>query len=200
MTDPGMLISRIKHILIHPATTWEHLNKESRSVKTVNRSFLVPVLILVSLSAFTGSLIYNPGGLSVLYPLTRAVKHFACFYLTIIVSSWILNEISAVLIKTRDYPFNFRLVTYSMSPLFTTVFITRLIPELALINILGLYGAYILYCGLNTIENIKKKDLIRFFIVALFIILVLYFSISWISRTLLESVYFAFANNILNGQ
>jgi len=196
MTDPGMLISSLKHILIHPATAWENINKENHSVKTVNRSFLVPVLILVSLSAFTGSLIYNPSGLSVLYPLTRAVKHFACFYLTILLSSWLLNEISAALIKTRDYPFNFRLVTYSLSPLLTTVFITRLIPDLALINILGLYGAYILYCGLNTIENIKKRDLIRYFIVALPLILVIYFFISWISRTLLESVYFAFAGNI----
>ncbi|MDZ7739571.1 MAG: Yip1 family protein [Bacteroidales bacterium] len=196
MTDTGKLISRTKNILFKPAATWEEIIKEDKSVRAVSRSFLIPLLVLVSLSAFAGTLIYTSSKLSILYPVIRSLKHFTCFYITILLSALVLNELSLACIKTRNYAFNFRLVTYSLTPLFTTVFITRLLPDLALINLLGFYGIYILYRGIHTIENTEKQKLLNYFIVALLTVTTLYFSISWISRSLFEGLYFAFAGSI----
>lgn len=196
MTDTGKLISRTKNILFKPASTWEEIIKEDMSVREVSRSFLLPLLVLISVSAFAGTLIYTSGKLSILYPLIRALKHFTCFYITILLSALVFNELSLAYVKTRNYAFNFRLVTYSLTPLFTTVFITRLLPDLALINLLGFYGVYILYRGIHTIENTEKQNLLNYFIVALLTVITLYFSISWISRSLFEGLYFAFAGSI----
>ncbi|MFO7755715.1 MAG: Yip1 family protein [Bacteroidales bacterium] len=196
MTDIGKLPGRIKNILFKPGATWKEIRKEDMSVRTVSRSFLIPLLIIVSLSAFTGMLIYTSSKLSILYPVIRALKHFTCFYITILLSALILNELSSAYMNTRNYAFNFRLVTYSLTPLFTTVFITRLLPDLALINLLGFYGAYIMYRGMQTIENKEKQNLLNYFIVALLTVITLYFSISWISRSLFEGLYFAFAGSI----
>ncbi len=193
MIDFRMLRDRVKYIVIHPVRAWEAITKENRSIRTVQSSFLVPILVLIALSAFAGSLIYNPAGLSILFPVLRALKQFICFYLTVLLSSWVINELSLAFIKNKNYSFNFKLVTYSLTPLYITVLITRFLPDLALINILSLYGAYILYTGLKTIENTTRKSLLRFFIVALLTIIISYLAISWISRSLLEGIYFAFA-------
>ncbi len=196
MFDIRMLRDRARYIILHPVRAWETIRKENRSVRTVQGSFLIPVLILISLSAFFGSLIYNPSGLSILFPVIRAFKQFICFYLTVLLSSWAVNEISLAFVHNKDYSFNFKLVTYSFTPLFITVIITRFLPELALINLLGLYGAYIIYTGLNTIENISRRALLRYFIVALLIVIVFYLALSWLIRSLLEGMYFAFAGSV----
>lgn len=196
MTDIVSLPGRIKNILFKPAATWEEIGKEDMSVRAVNRSFLIPLLIIISLSAFAGTLIYTSSKLSILYPVIRALKHFTCFYITILLSALILNELSPAYVRTRNYSFNFRLIAYSLTPLFTTVFITRLLPDLALINLLGFYGAYILYRGIHSVENTEKQNLLNYFIVALLTVITVYFSISWISRSLFEGIYFAFAGGI----
>ena len=196
MVDLRMLRERARYIILHPVRAWETINSEKRTVRTVQGSFLVPVLILVSLSAFLGSLIYNPSGLSILFPLIRALKQFICFYFTVLLSAWVLNEISLAFVQEKNYSFNFKLVTYSFTPLYLTVIITRFLPDLALINFLGLYGAYIMYTGISKIENISSKGILRYFIVALLTVIILYLAISWISRSVLEGMYFAFAGSI----
>lgn len=191
-----MLRDRARYIIIHPVKAWETIRKENRSVRKVQSSFLIPVLVVISLSAFAGSLIYNPTGLSILFPVIRALKQFICFYLTVLLASWVLNELSVAFRTNKDYSLNFKLVTYSLTPLFITVLITRFLPDLALINILSLYGAYILYTGLKTIENITGQSLLRYFIVALLTIIIFYLTISWMSRSLLEGMYFALAGSV----
>lgn len=193
MIDFQMLWDRARYIVIQPVKAWEAISKENRSVRTVHSSFLIPILVLISLSAFAGSLIYNPAGLSILFPVLRALKQLICFYLTVLLSAWVINELSIALIKNKNYSFNFKLVTYSLTPLYITVLITRFLPDLAVINILSLYGAYILYTGLKTVENTTGQSLLRYFIVALLTIIIFYLAISWISRSLLEGIYFAFA-------
>ncbi len=196
MIDLRMLRDRARYIIIHPVKAWETIRKENRSVRKVQSSFLIPVLVVISLSAFAGSLIYNPTGLSILFPVIRALKQFICFYLTVLLASWVLNELSVAFRTNKDYSLNFKLVTYSLTPLFITVLITRFLPDLTLINILSLYGAYILYTGLKTIENITGQSLLRYFIVALLTIIIFYLTISWMSRSLLEGMYFALAGSI----
>ncbi|MBS0010564.1 MAG: YIP1 family protein [Bacteroidales bacterium] len=195
MIDLRMLRNRVRYIIVHPDKAWKTIKKEDRSVKTVQSSFLIPVLTLISLSAFAGSLIYNPLGLSVLFPVIKALKQFICFYLTILLSSWVLNEVSIAFMQKKSYSFNFKLVTYSLSPLYVTVLVTRFLPDLGLINILALYGAYIMFTGLGTLENISSRSLIRYFIVALLSVVTFYLTISWISSSVLEGVYFAIAGN-----
>jgi len=196
MIDLRMLRDRARYIIIHPVKAWETIRKENRSVRKVQSSFLTPILVVISLSAFAGSLIYNPTGLSILFPVIRALKQFICFYLTVFLASWVLNELSVAFRTNKDYTLNFKLVTYSLTPLFITVLITRFLPDLALINILSLYGAYILYTGLKTIENITGQSLLRYFIVALLTIIIFYLTISWMSRSLLEGMYFALAGSV----
>lgn len=196
MVDLGMLRDRARYIIIHPVKAWETINNENRSVRTVQGSFLLPVLILVTLSAFLGALIYNPSGLSVLFPIIRALKHFICFYLTVLLSSWVLNEISQAFVREKNYSFNFKLVSYSLTPLYITVIISRFLPDLAMINLLAFYGAYIMYEGISSIEKISREGIIRYFIVALLTVMVFYIAISWISRSVLEGIYFAVAGNI----
>jgi hypothetical protein len=53
-----------------------------------------------------------------------------------------------------------------------------------------------MYAGISSIENISSKSILRYFIVALLIVIIFYLSISWISRSVLEGMYFAFAGSI----
>jgi len=196
MFDLKLLWDRARYILVQPVKAWERIRSENRSLKDVHKSFLVPVLVLLSVSAFAGTLIYSPAGLSIIFPFIKGIKQFVCFYATVLFTAWVINELSLAFVQKKDYNLNFKLVAYSLTPLYLTVFITRFLPDLGILNILALYGSYILFTGLKTIENISRQGIIRYFIVALLTIVVFYLSISWITRSLLEGVYFAVAGSV----
>lgn len=196
MFYPGLLWHRARYILLQPNRAWVTIRSEKRILKYVHSSFLLPVLTLISLSAFAGTLIYSPPGLSIVFPVIQGLKQFIRFYLTILLSSWVINELSVAFVQRKDYNFNFKLVTYALTPLYITVLLTRFLPDLGILNVLAFYGAYITYAGLAGIENVSRQMIIRYFIVALFSITVFYLSISWITSSVLEGIYFAIAGSV----
>ena len=190
MIDTKFMYRRIRYVITNPARAWKHIRDENRTVKTVILSYLLPLISVVSLAAFAGTLIYTHSRLSILFPIIISVKLFLSLYLTILLSAWVINEISVAYRQNKNYEFSFKLVSYAITPLIVIMVITRLFPLLMFLNILGFYGAFILWVGINTMEDITSNGAIRFFILALTSIIIFYLSISWILGSVLEGLYF----------
>lgn len=192
MIDLKFLYDRIRYFLFQPKRAWELVLEEDRPVSNVSNSFLIPLAVLLALAAFAGSMIYDYSGLSVLYPILTGLRFFLSFYLTVRLSAWVITEISVAFVTEKNYSFNYKLISFSLSPLIITLAITRFFPLLVIINILGLYGVFIMWLGLDTITNYRNKGQVNYFIMAFSSVLVFYFSLSWICGSVLEGLYFAF--------
>jgi hypothetical protein len=153
----------VKDIIINPAKTWETIDIENKSVSVIRNSFLFPVVLLISVSATTGSLIYTNAELSPVYSVFVGIKCFLLFYITVYSSAFILREVTYPLDLGRDFAISFRLIVYSIVPFLLCQILSRLFESLLFVNILSLYSLYIFFTGsekLLTPPGYKKMPLL----------------------------------------
>jgi hypothetical protein len=161
--DYKFLLTSLKNILLDPSKTWETIDTENRPVKVIRDSYLFPLLILVSLSAVAGSLIFMNTELSPAFSILTGLKTFLTLFITIYLSALILKEITYPLDLGRDFTVSFRIITFSFTPLLLTMFISNFFESLLFVNILGLYGLYIFWTGAEKLlapPQYKKMPLI----------------------------------------
>jgi hypothetical protein len=190
--DYKFLLISLKNILLDPSNTWETIDTENRPVKVIRNSYLFPLLILVTLSSIAGSLLFMNTELSPVYSILEGLKTFLSLLITIYLSALIFKEITYPLDLGRDFTVSFRIITFSMTPLFLTMFLSTLFESLLFVNILGLYGLYILWTGSEKLlspPQHKKMPLV----IASFITIAGIYSVTVIILNMLfERVFYAF--------
>jgi hypothetical protein len=137
----------VKDIIINPIKAWEIIDSENKSVSVIRNSFLFPIILLVSVSAAAGSLIYTNAELSPVYSVFVGIKCFLLYYITVYASAFILREITYPLDLGRDFAISFRLIVYSIVPFLLCQILSRLFESLLFVNILALYGLFIFFAG-----------------------------------------------------
>ena len=137
----------VKDIIINPIKAWEIIDSKNKSVSVIRNSFLFPIILLVSVSAAAGSLIYTNAELSPVYSVFVGIKCFLLYYITVYASAFILREITYPLDLGRDFAISFRLIVYSIVPFLLCQVLSRLFESLLFVNILALYGLFIFFAG-----------------------------------------------------
>lgn len=188
--DFRFLYHRTKYFIINPGKAWEVVHREERPMKFVRGSFFMPLIILVSVSAFLGSMFFINTTLKPMYSVLAAITTFLFLYLGVYASAFIVREIMRALDLGHDFLVAFKLVAYSMAPIFLSLTVSRLFESLLFINVLGLYGLYIFWIGMETMINPpdhKKLPMIIATVVSMLIILLL---LQVILSKLTHAVYF----------
>ena len=139
----------VKDIIINPLKTWESIDSENRSVNVIRNLFLFPLILLVSVSAFAGSLIYTNSELSPVFSVFVGIKCFILFYITMYATSFILKEITYPLDLGRNFGISFRLISYSVVPLLLCQILSRFFESFLFVNVLALFGLYIFWTGIE---------------------------------------------------
>jgi len=187
-----LLLFGVKDIIINPVKAWETIDSENRSVNVIRNSFLFPLILIVSVSAIAGSLIYTNAELSPVYSVFVGIKCFLLFYITVYSTAFILKEITYPLDLGRDFAVSFRLVAYSIVPLLLCQLLSRLFESLLFVNVIALYGLYIFWTGfgkLLTPPVYKKTPLL---IAAMFTFAGIYITTNFLFTKLIDKIYFAF--------
>jgi hypothetical protein len=188
--DFRFLYHRTKYFIINPGKAWEVVHREERPMKFVRGSFFMPLIILVTVSAFLGSMFFINTTLKPMYSVLAAITTFLFLYLGVYASAFIVREIMRALDLGHDFLVAFKLVAYSMAPIFLSLTVSRLFESLLFINVLGLYGLYIFWIGMETMINPpdhKKLPMIIATVVSMLIILLL---LQVILSKLTHAVYF----------
>lgn len=192
--DFKLLYRRIVQLITRPVLFWSLVKDEQRSIRDVRRSVVFPVLFLIAIASFIGTYRYTYNTLSVVYPLLKAVEYFLIFFLTIELVSILLNEISGFMVRTRLNDLNYKLIVYSLLPFMLLMVMTKLFSSLLFFNLLGFYGMYLLWRGVDILIGGEYSFRVRFFILFSSCILVFYLGIRWIIIELTEGFYlFIFA-------
>jgi len=167
--DFRFLYNRIKYIIVNPPKAWMVIHDENRPIKDVRNSFFFPLVILVAISSFLGSLIFTNSTLSPMYSLLVALKFLILHLVVVFTSAVIFGEITKALDLGKNYTVSFKIIAYSVAPFLICQIISHLFESLIFVNILSLYGLYIFWIGteimLNPPEHKKTPMLVATFVV-----------------------------------
>jgi len=190
--DYKFFLKGLIRIILDPVKAWEAIDSENRPVKVVKNSFLFPVILLVSISAFAGSLLYINSQLSAVYSLFVAIKCFCLFYFTVYASAFILKEITYPLDLGRDFNISFRIVVYSVTPFLLCQVLSRFFESLIFVNLIGLYGLYIFWTGAEKLLNPPQYKKMPLLIAGTISLLVIFIASDFILTKLVDKIYYAF--------
>jgi len=188
--DLRFLYHRTKYFIINPGKAWEVVHREARPMKFVRGSFFMPLIILVSISAFLGSMFFINTTLKPMYSVLAAATTFLFLYLGVYASAFVVREITRALDLGHDFLTAFKLVAYPMAPIFLSLTISRLFESLLFINALGLYGLYILWIGMETMVNPPDHKKLPMMIAVVVSMLIVFLLLQVILSKLSEAVYF----------
>jgi len=186
------LLLGVIDIFINPVKAWETIDSENRTVNVIRNSFLFPFILLVSVSAVAGSLIYTNAELSPVYSVFVGIKCFLLFYVTVYVSAFILKEITYPLDLGKDFAISFRLIVYSIVPFLLCQILSRLFESLLFVNIIALYGLYIFWTGTERVLTPPGYKKIPMLIAATLTFVGIYIITNLLFTILIDKIYFAF--------
>ncbi len=189
--DFRFLYHRTKYFIINPGKAWDVVHRENRPMQFVRGSFFLPLIILVTISAFMGSMFFINTTLKPMYSVLAAVNTFLFLYLGVYASAFALREIMRAMDLGHDFLVAFKLVAYSMAPIFLSLTVSRLFESLLFINVLGLYGLYIFWIGMEVMVNPPDHKKLPMIIATVVSMLIIFFLLLAILSKLTEAVYFS---------
>jgi len=190
--DHKFFLNGIKNILQNPAKLWEPADSENITISHLRDSFLFPLIIFVSVSAFAGSLLFVNSELSVVYSIFTGIKCFGLMYLTIYGSAYIFSEITYPLDLGKNFLVSFRIIVFSVSPFLLCQIVSRLFESLLFVNIIGLYGLYIFWTGIEKMLNPPQYKKIPLLIATTVSLVGIYIITDLLLSMLTDRLYFAF--------
>jgi len=185
-------LSGLRNIIFSPVKAWETIDSENKSVKVIRNDFLFPLIILVTLSAIAGSLLFTNTELSPVYSILTGLKWFLVFFVTIYLTSFILGEITFPLDLGKDFSASFRLIAYSLAPFILCQVLSRLFESLLFVNIIGLYGLYIFWTGAEKLLNPPQYKKMPLLIATTITLGVIYVATSVLLNMLVDKIYYSF--------
>ena len=190
--DLKFFITGIKDILLDPIKAWETIDSENRSIKVLRDSYLFPLIILVSVSAFAGSLIFANTELSPVYSIFVGIKYFILTFFTIYATSFILGEITYPLDLGKDFSASFRIIAYSVTPFLLCQILSCIFESLLFVNVIGLYGLYIFWTGAEKLFNPPQYKKMPLLIVTMLALGGIYIATTVVLNKLIEKIFYAF--------
>jgi hypothetical protein len=162
--DYKFLLQKFIQFLFTPAKAWDSITSEKRPLRDTRNSFLIPLAALVAVSAMAGSYFLANKQLSFIYSLLEGLKYFILLLSVAYSSAVVLKEMTYALDLGRDFSVAFKLIVYSLTPLYICLVVSSLFESMIFVDILALYGLLIFWEGaikmLNPPEHKKMPLLI----------------------------------------
>lgn len=182
------IINRIKGIILTPATEWLAIGNEVPNTKRILTSYALPLIILSGLCAivgygligktvsfgFLGSITQKGWNLGLQAGLVTIISSIAGVY----ISALVINALAPSFKSQSNFGKSFQLVAYSFTPAWLGG-ITGIIPSVSWLgSLIGLYGLYIMYLGLEPLMKTPKENAVGYLVVSILVTILAYFLIS----------------------
>jgi hypothetical protein len=190
--DYKFLFQRFIQILFSPAKAWESIYAENRPLKVTRNSFLLPLTILVAISAIAGSFFIANRQLSFINSLFAGLKYFILLLAVIYSSAVVLKEMTYALDLGRDFSVAFKLIVYSLTPLYVCLAVSCLFESMIFIDILALYGLFIFWEGAIKMLNPPEHKKLPLLIATAITVTGLYIAFSVVLNQITDRVFYAF--------
>jgi hypothetical protein len=190
--DFKFLYQNLIRIIFTPVMGWNIITEENRTSNYLRNNLLFPILIIVSIAAFLGSLIFTNATLPAIYSVFTGIRFFLLFLIVAYLSALMLGEITKPLDLGKNFSVSFRLIVYSLTPLFLCQIVSQLFESLIFVNILGLYGMYIFWTGAEKMLNPPDYKKMPLLITIFVVITGFFFAGNWVLTSLTDRIYYLF--------
>lgn len=189
--DLRFLYLRVRYVILNPSKAWEFIHRENRPIKDVRNSFLLPVISLVTICAFLGSLIFINPTLSPVYSLFIALKVLLLNLIVVYLAAIVLGEITKALDLGKNFLVSYKLIVYSLAPFFICQMASQLFDSLIFINILAIYGLYIFSSGADRMLNPPDHKRMPMLIAIAVVVIGFYIALGIFLSLVIDRIYFS---------
>jgi len=190
--DYKFFLQTLRYIILDPVRGWEIISEGNRTSKELNNSYLFPLLLLVSICVFIGSLVFSSSTLPPLYSVISAIKFLILDLVVIFVSAAILGEITRALDLGRNFNVSSRLIVFSLTPLLICQMVSQLFESLVFVNILSLYGLYIFSTGADKMLNPPRHKKTFLLVSVCIVVTELMIATGIVLSSIVDRIYFGF--------
>jgi hypothetical protein len=190
--DYTFLPKGLINIIFNPEKEWGRIVSENKTTIFLRNNYLFPLILLVSISAIAGSLIFINTELSPVYSLLIGLKSFLLLLITVYASSLIFSHITYPLDLGKDFKTSFRIIVYSITPFLLCEIISSIFESLLFLDILGLFGLYIFWTGAEKILTPPDYKKIPMLIATVVSIIGIYIVSDIILKILTDKIYNSF--------
>lgn len=180
------IIERIKAIITNPTETWGTIKSEKIEIKELLINYAAPLALIPALATLIGLSIVGirvPTGFIIRIPFLEAlIAGVVGYFLNLAIlfaGAWVVGYLAAYFSSKSDFDLSFKLIVYSMTPVWV-VGVTALLPGIGILQILGLYGLYLLYKGLPILLETPDDKVKMYFISIVISSMILTFFFSFI--------------------
>lgn len=138
------LFNRLINLIIKPASEWKRINSENKNLNDVLSEFTLPLLAIVTVTAFLDHL-FNYQGFEIGVAVKKAVLVFTSLFGGLYLSYYIMLNLLPKFGIESDKDKIFSFVAYSYGYWYLVSFITLLASELLILKLFGIYSLYIIW-------------------------------------------------------
>ena len=156
------LFVRSKNLIVSPKKEWESIFNEKSDINNVLASYVLPYLGILSLITFV-SYIASHHNVPYEAALKRALSEFTSFffglYVTFYITKNILPKFTSKLYFSDVKNISYKLIAYSSIAIYLVKIAIALIPQLNILQFMGVYCAYLAWAGTGYIGAFETRDL-----------------------------------------
>ena len=168
---------RIRVLLIQPKELWKAQKESPENQADVLLTFYFPLLLTVAFAQFLGE-IFNNNHFYFSYAVGEALRKILLFTIQYFVSVFFTVELMKPFGGKRNLAAAQKLVIYSLTPFLLVSVVSGLFPFLYALDVLGFYGFYIFWIGVQEMLDFPERKQSSYILVA---ILVNFFLFSFFS-------------------
>lgn len=146
---------RIRELIINPREFWKDQKLAGDNHRELLTGFYFPLLLLVAAAVFIGEY-FSSSHFYVGFAAAKFVREIVLYTLQYFVSLFFTLELIKTFGGKKNLAVVQKLVVYSLTPFLLVSFISGLFPFLYVIDVLGLYGFYIFWIGVQ--ENLEFPE------------------------------------------
>lgn len=186
------LWDRIRQLISDPEKAWHTIYIENKPAGFIRNNFFLPLVVLAAISAFFGSLLFTNTGVSETYSVLAGIKYLVLYTSVIYATTYVFLRITSYLNIKNDLQSSFKIVVFSAAPFMLCQIISRLFESFIFINILALYGLYLLWLGNERLMNPPEKLKTPLLLAGAVVFTAFFIIFDWLLTTVVDRIYFAF--------
>jgi len=171
-------------LLIQPQKFWKQQKLSQGNSGELLKEFYLPLVVVLTVFIFIGTY-FSSTHFYAGYALAKALKTFVLFGVQYFISVFFTRQLITSFKGKKDKQVVQVLVIYSFTPFLLTAAIVGLLPFLYPLKVLGLYGFYIFWLGVQELLEFPKRKETSFILTA---ILVNFFLFSFLNILLSKLV------------
>ncbi|MBN1821473.1 MAG: YIP1 family protein [Prolixibacteraceae bacterium] len=175
-------------IILKPADFWEGQKEKTYKQWQLFGNYFFPLVMVASVAVFLGAW-FSSTHFYIQYAFFKTIREFLLFIALYFLCILIINQLINTFEGEKNTEAVKILVTFSLIPYLLTSFITGLFPGLYIINVAGLYSAYLFWIGAKTLLTIPERKRSGFILVSILLCLFVFSFLSILFWKIFVSFY-----------